>query len=245
MHSRPHPYPSDQATDGHRHRSVLRSWMAPLALPVGLVLSACGSGTADTPGDAEQLHEAQLLHYRDATQLSEGSESGVYSELVTVQYSAEVRDTTELDKPECVDAANRWGELEVVQNAPASVATYEWDEGAVSSMLVRLTEEDVAEALQTRPPESCAEYTATYEDGSSSEYGVRDLDLETVGDESRAFAVEVSSDSEESHLFSVMYRNGDLLGTTSVLGNGSVEGYEEMLIGFSEAAVERQQQTLG
>ena len=46
-------------------------------------------------------------------------------------------------------------------------------------------------------------------------------------------------------MLSLMYRNGDLLGTTSVLGNGSVEDYEEMLIGFSEAAVERQQDTLG
>lgn len=245
MHSRRRPHSPSQDTARHGHRSAPRSWVAPLVLPLGLVLSACGGDTADTPGDAEQLHEAQLLHYRDATQLAEGSESGVYSELVTVQYSAEVRDTTELDKPECVDAANRWGELDVVQNAPASVAAYEWNEGAVSSMLVRLTEEDATEALRTRPPESCAEYTATYEDGSSSEYGVRDLALDTVGDESRAFAVEVSSDSGESHLFSVLYRNGDLLGTTSVLGNGSVEDYEEMLIGFTEAAVERQEQTLG
>lgn len=242
MHSRHHPHPQTQVRS--RHRSALRSWVLPLALPVGLVLSACGGDTADTTGDAEQLHEAQLLHYRDATQLSEGSESGVYSELVTVQYSAEVRDTTELDKPECLDAANRWGDLDVVQDAPTSVAAYEWDGGAVSSMLVRLSEEDATEALHTRPPENCAEYTATYEDGSSSEYGIRDLDLETVGDESRAFAIEVRSDDDESHLFSFMYRNGDLLGTTSVLGNGSAEDYEDLLVGFSEAAVERQEQTL-
>jgi len=245
MYSRQRSYSSHQAVAGGRHRSVLRPWMAGLVLPMGLVMSACGDGEVDTTGDAEQLHEAQPPHYRDATQVPEGSENGVYSELVTVQHSAEVRDTTELDKPECLDASNQWSDLDIVQDAPASVAAYEWDQGTVSSMLLRLTEEDVTEALHNRPPESCAEYTATYEDGSSSEYGISDLDLDVVGDESRAFAVEVSSGGEESHLLSLMYRNGDLLGTTSVLGNGSVEDYEEMLIGFSEAAVERQQDTLG
>src|SRR5699024_1910015 len=150
------------------------------------------------------------------------------SELVTVQHSAEVRDTTELDKPECLDASNQWSDLDIVQDAPASVAAYEWDQGTVSSMLLRLTEEDVTEALHNRPPESCAEYTATYEDGSSSEYGISDLDLDVVGNESRAFAVEVSSGGEESHLLSLMYRDGDLLGTTSVLGNGSVERDQEL-----------------
>src|SRR5699024_10186288 len=77
------------------------AWSFPWAL-----MSACGDGEVDTTGDAEQLHEAQPPHYRDATQVPEGSENGVYSELVTVQRSAEVRDTTELDKPECLDASD-------------------------------------------------------------------------------------------------------------------------------------------
>src|SRR5699024_8748377 len=81
MYSRQRSYSSHQAVAGGRHRSVLRPWMAGLVLPMGLVMSACGDGEVDTTGDAEQLHEAQPPHYRDATQVPEGSENGVYSEL--------------------------------------------------------------------------------------------------------------------------------------------------------------------
>ncbi|WP_150241730.1 hypothetical protein [Nocardiopsis quinghaiensis] len=215
-----------------------------------ILLSACGGGgndQAEAPGaDAAALHEAQPLHVRDATLMSEGSESGTYSELVTVKYSEEVRASTELDKPECLDASNQWGSLEGVREAPASVAAYEWDGGSVTHMLVRMDEGTAAEALSTKPPESCAEYTATYEDGSSSHYGVRDLeDVPRIGDESRAFAIDVDSEGVESRMFSLMYRNGGLVGTTSVLGAGELEDYEEMLVEFSEAAVERQRQMLG
>jgi hypothetical protein len=46
-------------------------------------------------------------------------------------------------------------------------------------------------------------------------------------------------------MVSLMYRNGDLVGSTSVLGDGELEDYETMLVEFSEAAVERQRQMLG
>src|SRR5699024_12010346 len=110
---------------GRRHRSVFRPWMATLVLPMGLVLSACGDGEVDTTGDAEQLHEAQPPHYRDATQVPEGSENGVYSELVTVQHSADGRDTAGLDTPECLDASNQWSDMDIAPNGTASVSAYE------------------------------------------------------------------------------------------------------------------------
>lgn len=215
-----------------------------------VLLAACGGQeqTQDDDPNAEAaaaLHEAQPVNVRDATLLSESSESGTYSELVTVQYSEEVRASTELDKPECLDAANRWGDLDSVRDAPASVAAYEWEQGSVSHILVELDEESATEALGTRPPETCSEYTATYEDGSSSEYGVGDLELPEFGDESRSFAIQVTDDGGENNMYTVMYRNGDLLGTTSIMGPGDPEEYERMLVDFTEAAVERQGQMLG
>ncbi|MBR8741000.1 hypothetical protein [Nocardiopsis sp. MG754419] len=220
-----------------------------VAVSVVVLLTACG-GQGQEQGDdpnaesAAALHEAQPMSVHDATLLSESSESGTYSELVTVQYSEEVRASTELDKPECLDAANRWGDLESVRQAPASVAAYEWERGTMSHILVELDEDAAADALGTRPPETCAEYTATYEDGSSSDYGVTDLELPSIGDESRAFAIQVTDDGGENHMHTVMYRNGGILGTTSIMGPGDPEEYERMLVDFSEAAVERQRQML-
>jgi len=221
-----------------------------MVLPVVVLLSACGGGAEEAGGtDAEAaaaLYDAQPLHVRDATLMPEGSESGIYSELVTVQYSAQVRSTTELDKPECLDAANLWGELDGVQEAPASVAAYEWAQGSVSHMLVQLDEGTASEALAAKPPASCSAYTATHEDGTSSDYGVSDLTgIPEIGDESRAYAIEVSAADEDSSMYSIMYRNGGLVGTTSILGTGGVEDYQDMLVEFSEAAVERQNQMLG
>lgn len=223
-------------------------------LSVVLLLSACGgqeqareqerSGGPEAEAAAE-LHEAQPLSVKDATLLAESSENGTYSELITVQHSEQVRASTELDKPECLDAANAWGGLDTVRQAPASVAAYEWEPGTVSHILVWLDEETATEALATEPPESCSEYTATHEDGSSAEYGVSDLDLPTVGDESRSFAIRVSDGNGENHMYTVMYRNGGLLGTTSIMGTGEAAEYERMLTDFSEAAIERQGQMLG
>lgn len=229
-----------------------QSMRATVAMSVVLFLVACGgqeqereqSDGLDTEA-ATELHEAQPLSVKDATLLAESSESGTYSELVTVQHSEQVRASTELDKPECLDAANSWGGLDTVREAPASVAAYEWEPGTVSHILVWLDEDTATEALATEPPESCSEYTATYEDGSSSEYGVDDLDLPTVGDESRSFAIRVSDDNGENHMYTVMYRNGGLLGTTSIMGAGDPAVYERMLTDFSEAAIERQGQMLG
>lgn len=222
---------------------------AAIAMTCAITLAACGGADGEQGEDpnaeaAAQLHEAQPINVADVTLLPESSEAGTYSELVTVQYSEEVRASTELDKPECMDAANRWGDLETVREAPASVAAYEWELGNVSSILVQLDEDSAAEALAVKPPQTCAEYTATYEDGSSSDYGVADLDVPQVGDESRAFSIQVSDDDGHNHMYTVMYRNGGLLGTTSVMGPGEAEDYEQMLVDFSEAAIKRQGQML-
>lgn len=214
------------------------------AVALALGLTACSGGGAEVQSDADQLHEAQLLQFQDVTQISEGGESGTYSELTTVQYSAEIRDGTELDKPECVDATNRWGDLDTVQDAPTSVATYEWEEGTLTSLLVQMPPDEVSDALDQAPPEDCSEYTATYGDGTSSDYHVSDLDLQDVGDESRAHSIDVETDGELSSMISVLYRNDDVLGTTSVIGDGDPAEYEEMLVEFTEAAIDRQNQTL-
>ena len=251
-HRPPQSHRVDAGHKGNRSSLPSSSHLTParhglrLAAAAALALgsTACSGGGAEVQGDADQLHEAQLLQFQDVTQVSEGGESGTYSELTTVQYSAEIRDGTELDKPECVDATNRWGDLDTVQDAPTSVATYEWEEGAVTSLLVQLPPEEASDALDETPPEECSEYTATYEDGTSSDYSVGDLDLQEVGEESRAHSIDVETDGELSSMISVLYRNDGVLGTTSVIGDGDPAEYEEMLVGFTEAAIDRQNQTL-
>lgn len=255
MRSRPEPATTARITAGQSRfcgsgRKAVRSWALYAGLPVVLALGACGGPTEEGTGEkaeaAALLHDAQLISFEGAEIMPEGSEAGVYSELVTVRYSEQVRASTELDKPACLDAANRWADAEAVQDAPASLTSYEWDRGSLTHLLVRLDEEEAAAAVDSRPPADCDTYTATYEDGTSSGYEVRDLEeLPALGDGSRAFAVDVDTDGERSHMYSVMYRNGDLVGTTSIMGPGSLEDYEEMLVEFTRASVERQRDKLG
>ena len=242
--------PAGQGEPPREHPLPIRSWGLYAGLSLTLALSACGGplgeGTDDDAAAAALLHDAQLISFEDAEVMPEGSEAGVYSDLVTVQYSEQVRDTTELDKPACLDAAGRWADTDAVQSAPASLTSYAWEQGSLTHLLIRLDEEGAATALASRPPADCATYTATYEDGTSSGYRVRDLtELPTLGDESRGFSVDVDTAGETSHMYSIMYRNGDLLGTTSIMGQGSLEDYREMLVGFTRAAVDRQQEKLG
>ncbi|SHJ75501.1 hypothetical protein SAMN05421803_10985 [Nocardiopsis flavescens] len=255
MRSRPETAITARITAGQSRfrgngRRAVRSSVLLAGLPVVLALSACGGPTGEGTGEAAEeaalLHESQLLSFEGAEIMPEGSEAGVYSELVTVQYSEQVRASTEIDKPDCLDAANRWADAEAVQGAPASLTSYEWDRGSLTHLLVRLDEEGAASAVSSRPPADCATYTATYEDGTSSGYEVRDLSgLPALGDESRGFAVDVDTDGESNHMYSVMYRNGDLVGTTSIMGPGALEDYKEMLVEFTRASVERQQDKLG
>ncbi|MFL1376366.1 MULTISPECIES: hypothetical protein [unclassified Nocardiopsis] len=255
MRSRPEPATTVQIVAGQSRfrdsgRKAVRSWGLYAGLPVVLALSACAGpmeeGTGEAAEAAALLHDAQLISFEGAEIMPEGSEAGVYSELVTVRYSEQVRASTELDKPACLDAANRWADAEAVQGAPASLTSYEWDRGSLTHLLVRLDEDGAAAAVESRPPADCDTYTATYEDGTSSGYEVRDLaELPTLGDESRGFAVDVDTDGERNHMYSVMYRNGDLVGTTSIMGPGELEDYEEMLVEFTRASVERQQEKLG
>ncbi len=255
MRSRPKPATTTQIVAGQSRfcgsgRRPVRSWGLYAGLPLALVLSACGGSAEEDTGDAAEaaalLHDAQLISFEGAEIVPEGSEAGVYSDLVTVQYSEQVRASTELDKPDCLDAANRWADAEAVQAAPASLTSYEWDRGSLTHLLVRLDEDGAAAAIASRPPADCETYTATYEDGTSSGYEVRDLaELPTLGDESRGFAVDVDTAGESNHMYSVMYRNGDLVGTTSIMGPGALEDYEEMLVEFTRAAVDRQQEKLG
>ncbi|MFW6640688.1 hypothetical protein ACOALZ_11690 [Nocardiopsis algeriensis] len=253
---------ADQATPEPKRRTAVRSWALPVILPLAFLASACG-GAEETGSEQEQntaavgeeapaeptadLHAAQPAEFDGATLVEENSESGVYSELATVKYGEELKASTELDKPECLEAAPKWASLDTVQSAPASVASYEWSEGTVTHIFVQMGEESAAqEAMAAEVESDCSTYTATYENGTTAEYSLTDLDtVPQVADESRAFSVETSSDAGDSRMYSITYRNGDILGTTTVMGSGELADYQEMLVGFTEAAVELQQQKLG
>lgn len=236
----------------HRLYSRAARWLSGTgaAAAAVLVLAACGgtdSGTETDPGAdaAAELHSAQLTQFRDATQIPESLEVGAYADLATVQYAEQARATAELDKPECQDAVDGWGQLEEVRRAPASLAAFEWESGSISHMLIRLSSTTADTALEKVPPQECSEYTATHEDGTTATYTVRHLDLDQIGDGSRAFVVEIGQEEGPAYLYNLLYRNGDHLGTTSLLGPEDEEDYEEMLVAFSEAALERQSQVFG
>ncbi|GLU49767.1 hypothetical protein [Nocardiopsis ansamitocini] len=210
-------------------------------------LAGCGGGDAAAPPDesgsvAERLHQAQMVEYGDAKLLTEQSETGAYGELVAVKQMDELREVTELDKPQCMDAVNQWGRLPEVREAPTSLATFGSEAETITHMLVQVPEEVAKKAISTTPPEECDSYTASVEDGTAATYTVRDLDLETVGDESRAFVVETELEGKKVMLYSMLYRSGDYLATTSLLS--SEEG-EERLAGFSAAALKREGKVLG
>lgn len=223
----------------------------PAAAVLVTALAACGGGGADTaqedPGSeaAEKLGQAQLVQYEDAKVVPEAGESGTYGELAGVERTEKLRSSTELDKPECADAANSWGSLPEVQEAPASVAVFARGDDTVSHTILEVPESVAEKALATvAPEEECTTYEATLEDGSTSSYTMSDLDIGTVGDASRAFAVETETGGETVWMYSVVYRHGDHLAAATVLGPDNEGDYEELLSGFAASSVEREEKVL-
>ncbi|TQN33537.1 hypothetical protein FHX37_3559 [Haloactinospora alba] len=231
-----------------------RAARAGTVLPVLVaVLTACGGGQStedeqsrDSPDfEASELRKAQLVEFEDATIVPEQSEQGTYEELESTQQAQKLREATELDKPECVDAANPWGSLPGVRTSASSLATFVQDQETITHTLIGAAPETAAKALEeAEPPDSCGSYTATMEGGETASYEVSDLDMETVGEDSHAFVVRTEAEGEEVLLYNMVYHNGSYLAATSVLGTDKESDYEETLAAFTDAAVEREEKIL-
>ncbi|GAA1073393.1 hypothetical protein [Nocardiopsis composta] len=236
---------------------------AALAWTVGAVLlaaSACGGGqeAGEAGGEkggkkedpaaasAEKLGEAQLVQYEDAKVVPEAGQHGTYGELSGVAHTKKLREETELDKPECADATDRWAALPEVREAPASVAVFaRGDDTTLSHTLLSLPADTADQALEAAAaPEECSSYKATLKDGSTSSYEVAELDMDQIADGSRAFTVKTEAQGEEVWLYGVVYRNGDHLASTSVIGPDAGKDYAELLKGFTESAVEQEDKVL-
>ncbi|HLU99125.1 MAG TPA: hypothetical protein VKZ89_20005 [Thermobifida alba] len=225
------------------------------AAALAWALAGCGSDSgassedAGRPADrspeeaAARLHEAQLSGFQGLERVEEESRTGVYSRLDVVREAAEKREALSLDKPECADAASQWQELPEVQEAPASVALFRGGDGSLTHTLLELPEDLAAQAIDTVPVEECATYEATLEDGSSHSYTVRELDLETIGDQSRGIVVATeSANGEAVLLYSLLYREGGRLGSVSMIGAPETE---QRIADFAAAALEYQNEVLG
>lgn len=232
------------------HPRTLRTATA-LTLGVALLtggLAGCGADEeAQRTGDsaavtAADLGQAQLTEFKDAKPVPDQTESGSYAKLETVQQAERLRKATTLDKPACMDAVNQWGGLEEVRSAPTSLATFTTRDTTITHMLVHLPGGAARKAVDIAPPEDCDTYQATAADGTKSSYSLSALDLPTVGDESRAFLVETEVNDRPTKLYSLIYRQGDRLGTTSVLGPDDAEA---LLREFTDAAVQREEELLG
>jgi len=230
-------------------RRVASSALAVFALAAA---AACGGATGDEGAGGEdpnadaakRLHSAQLAQFRGAKVAPKRSELGTYSRLTTTKRTDKLRKNAELDKPECMEAANQWGELSEVREAPTSLATYARGDDTITHTLIEVPAETAQQVVGAEPPKDCESYEATMEDGSTTSYRLEEVDMETVGDGSRAFAVETSLGDEEVWLYSLVYRNGDHLGMTSMLGPNAEDDYRETISEFTEKAVERENRVL-
>ncbi|MFW5415177.1 hypothetical protein J0910_00695 [Nocardiopsis sp. CNT-189] len=238
-------------------RTAALTWAACAVL---LAASACGGGQgAEEAGGAEggkeegpasasakRLDEAQLVQYEDAKVVPEAGQSGAYGELSGVAHTKRLREETELDKPECADATDRWAAVPEVGDAPASVAVYaRGDDTTLSHTLLALPADAADKALEAAvPPEECSSYKATMKDGSTSAYEISELEADEIADGSRAFTVKTETQGEEVWLYALVYRNGDHLASTSVIGPDSDGDYADLLTGFSQAAAEREDKVL-
>ncbi|MFC4563705.1 hypothetical protein ACFO4E_17715 [Nocardiopsis mangrovi] len=221
-----------------------------------LLAAATACGTAGGGGDtadqesgsgadaASALSTAQLVQFGEAKVVPERSEQGVYGELATVRQTDKLREVTELDKPGCLDSINQWGRLPEVREAAASLATFARGGDTISHLLIDAPAGTAQEAVDTAPPAECDSYTATMQDGTTSSYRVTGIDLEQVGDASRAFVVDTEVGGDSISLYTLVYRNGDVLGTTSVLGASGDNDFETLLTDFTNAALEREREIL-
>ncbi|MDA0564691.1 hypothetical protein LG943_10180 [Streptomonospora sp. S1-112] len=229
-------------------RTPRRAAGAALAVSAVLALSACGgaegSGSAaEADPNAEaaaRLNQAQLVQYGDAAVVPEHSEMGTYSRLVSTRQTERLRESATFDKPECMDVVNEWGRLPEVRDAPASLATFARGRDTISHTLLRVPASAAEEALSAQVPADCGTYEATLDDGTTASYRLTELDVEEIADGSRAFAVETDVDGETVWMYGLLYRNGDHLGATSVLGPNAEDDYRDLLVGFTRKAVERE-----
>ncbi|RCV51351.1 hypothetical protein [Marinitenerispora sediminis] len=215
-------------------------------------LSGCAGGGAAAPEEADpnaeaagMLHQAQMVQYGSAKLIADQSESGSYARLGTVRATEQLREATESDRPDCLDSVNRWARLGEVRDAPASFAVFGDEHGTISHLLLDLPDGVAERAMDIELPEECSEYTATTEDGQTSAFTVRPLELATLADESRAAVVETRMGGDTLRLHTLLYRNGDYLGSTSVLAPADrSQRSEETLVGFTEEALERERKVL-
>ncbi|MUL41352.1 hypothetical protein FZ103_09205 [Streptomonospora sp. PA3] len=230
-----------------------RAAASALAVIAVAAAAACGGAQGAEGGDArkdpgaeaaQRLHEAQLLQFREAKVVPERSETGTYAELSTTKRTDKLRESTELDKPQCMEAANQWADLPEVRKAPTSLATFARGDDTLTHTLIKVPEETAEEVVAAEPPKGCDSYTATMKDGSTTSYRLMKVETEPVADGSRAFAVETSLGGETVWLYSLVYRNGGYLGTTTMLGPDSEDDYRETVAAFTEKAVERQEKVL-
>lgn len=232
-------------------RTVTARALAATALVFGLVgcgtgqpteaASEAGANGESTTQIAEKLNEAQMSEFGNAKLLAEQSEVGAYSELTSVQQMDALRGSVKLDKPQCMDAVNQWGQLPEVRDAPTSLATFGSGGETITHMLIKLPEAAAKKAIETAPPAECGTYQATAADGVPTTYTVRDLDIDTIGEQSRAFVVETEMGGQQVLLYNLIYRNGDYLGTTALLSGP--EG-EQRLVDFTTAALEHETKIL-
>ncbi|GAA1980050.1 hypothetical protein GCM10009799_01470 [Nocardiopsis rhodophaea] len=210
-------------------------------------LTACGYASGgeaanDDPNAeaAAKLRDAQLVQFGDAKIVAERSEQGTYARMATIQQTEQLRESADMDKPECLDAANRWGRLKEVREAPSSLATFLQGEDTIAHMLIATGEKTAQKVVDTPTPEECSEYEVRFEEGATTSYTVEELDIDDVADASRAYTVETEMEKETAVLHSLVYRNGDNLGITSILGSKEEGDYEKTLRAFTEAAIERE-----
>ncbi|ASU81580.1 hypothetical protein CDO52_01130 [Nocardiopsis gilva YIM 90087] len=214
---------------------------------IASALTACGYAiggeTANDDPNAEaaaKLRDAQLVQFGEAKIVPERSEQGTYARLATIQQTEELRESADMDNPECMDAANRWGRLKKVREAPSSLATFLRGEDTIAHMLIATGEKTAQKVVDTPLPEECLEYEVRFEEGATTSYKMERLDIEEVADASRAYTVETEMEKEPVVLHSLLYRNGDNLGVTSILGTNEDGDYKKTLQAFTEAAVERE-----
>ncbi|MDS1271490.1 hypothetical protein RIF23_14420 [Lipingzhangella sp. LS1_29] len=206
--------------------------------------TGCGeSGGADGGGSytTDELHDALLPEFEDASRVADQDETGRYAELSAVQQVDELRQDTELDKPECLDATEQWTQLDEVRNAPSALASYGREGEAITHALVDVDSATADEVIAIRPPEECSSYEATDPDGATTTYELDEIDVAELED---SFALEVHAESDEHsvRMYSLVYRGTDHVGMTSVLGP---EASPETLVDFARAAHEHEEQTLG
>ncbi|GAB3459937.1 hypothetical protein GCM10027570_44390 [Streptomonospora sediminis] len=227
--------------------------LSALAVCTLAAATACGGAQGEEGGGqqgsatakAEQLHSAQLAEFGEAKLVPDRSELGTYAKLSTTKRTEKLRASAELDKPQCMDAANQWADLPAVRKAPTSLATYARGHDTITHTLFEVSGDTADKVVAAAPPAECSDYEATMEDGSTTSYALKKLDLDPIGDGSRAFAVETGIGGEKVWLYSLVYRNGDHLGTTSVLGPNGKDDYRETLAAFTDKAIEREDKVLG